>query len=82
MSLNLATFKSQTCAFSKDRTVSDIGTFERMCGIHLSLGAKHGSYGKPNFKRGDGRHHVDVFAVTESVTLDEDVVYRDGAWQV
>lgn len=69
-------------AFSKDRTVSDIGTFERMCGIHLSLGAKHGSYGKPNFRRGDGRHHVDVFAVTESVTLDEDVVYRDGAWQV
>lgn len=69
-------------AFSKDRTVSDIGTFERMCGIHLSLGAKHGSYGKPNFKRGDGKHHVDVFAVTESVMLDNAVVYRDGAWQV
>ncbi|MEO6354785.1 MAG: hypothetical protein ABI575_00095 [Oxalobacteraceae bacterium] len=69
-------------AFSKDRTVSDIGTFERMCGIHLSLGAKHGSYGKPGFKRGDGKHHVDVFAVTESVTLDDEVVYRDGAWQV
>lgn len=69
-------------AFSKERTVSDIGTFERMCGIHLSLGAKHGSYGKPNFKRGDGKHHIDVFAVTESVMLDDDVVYRDGAWQV
>lgn len=69
-------------AFSKDRTVSDIGTFERMCGVHLSLGAKHGSYGKPNFKRGDGKHHIDVFAITESVTLDDDEVYRDGAWQV
>lgn len=69
-------------AFSKDRTVRDIGTFERMCGIHLSLGAKHGSYGKPNFKRGDGRHHVDVFAVTESVMLDQHEVYRDGAWVV
>ena len=69
-------------AFSKERTVSDIGTFERMCGVHLSLGAKHGSYGKPNFKRGDGKHHIDVFAVTESVMLDDDVVYRDGAWQV
>jgi len=69
-------------AFSKDRTVSDIGTFERMCGIHLSLGAKHGSYGKPNFKRGDGKYHVDVFAVTQSVMLDQDEVYRDGAWQV
>ena len=69
-------------AFSKDRMVSDIGSYERMCGIHLSLGAKHGIYGKPNFKRGDGRHHVDVFAVTESVLLDDQVVYRDGTWRV
>jgi len=69
-------------AFSKDRTVSDIGSFERMCGVHLSLGAKHGVYGKPNFKRGDGKYHIDVFAVTEQVTLDEQVIYRDGAWRV
>ncbi len=69
-------------AFTKDRTVSDIGTYERMCGIHLSLGAKHGIYGKPNFKRGDGKHHVDVFAVTESVQLDEQVVYLNGEWHV
>lgn len=69
-------------AFSKDRFVSDIGTYERMCGIHLSLGAKHGVYNKPNFRRSVVRHHVDVFAVTEAVYLDDDVVYRDGAWQV
>jgi aminopeptidase len=69
-------------AFSKDRTVCDIGTYERMCGIHLSLGAKHGSYAKPHIKRGEGRHHVDVFAVTESVILGDEVVYRDGAWVV
>ena len=70
------------CAFTKDRMVSDIGTYERMCGIHLSLGAKHGVYSKPNIRRADARHHVDVFAVTESVMLDDEVVYRDGAWQV
>ena len=69
-------------AFSKDRTVSDIGTYERMCGVHLSLGAKHGIYGKPGFKRRDGKFHVDVFAVTESVMLDGKVIYRDGAWCV
>jgi aminopeptidase len=67
-------------AFTKDRLVNDIGTYERMCGIHLSLGAKHGIYNKPNFKRKDTKYHVDVFAVTESVILDEQVVYRDGAW--
>ena len=69
-------------AFTRERTVSDIGTYERMCGIHLSLGAKHGVYNKPAIRRADARHHVDVFAVTESVTLDGDEVYRNGAWQV
>jgi len=68
-------------AFSAQRMVSDIGTYERMCGIHLSLGAKHGVYNKPNIRRANARHHVDVFAVTEAVYLDDEVVYRDGAWQ-
>ncbi len=69
-------------AFTRERRVDDIGTYERMCGIHLSLGAKHGVYAKPGFKRKDARYHVDVFAVTEAVHLGEHQVYRDGAWQV
>ncbi len=69
-------------AFSRERRVDDIGTYERMCGIHLSLGAKHGVYAKPGFKRKDARYHVDVFAVTEAVYLGEHQVYRDGAWIV
>ena len=69
-------------AFTKDKLVDDIGTYERMCGIHLSLGAKHGIYNKPNFKRKDCKYHVDVFAITETVRLDDDIVYRDGAWIV
>lgn len=69
-------------AFSKTRTVADTGTYERMCGVHLSLGAKHGIYGKPGFKRRDGRYHVDVFADTHTFTLGDQVVYRDGAWVV
>jgi aminopeptidase len=68
-------------ALSKDRSVSDIGTFERMCGIHLSLGAKHGLYNKPQIRKTTARHHVDVFAVTEAVYLDEHLVYKNGAWQ-
>ncbi len=69
-------------AMTPTRTVSDIGTFERMCGIHLSIGAKHVSYNKPNIRKRSARHHVDVFAVTESVRLDDELVYRDGAWIV
>jgi aminopeptidase len=68
-------------ALSKDKSVSDIGTFERMCGIHLSLGAKHGLYNKPQIRKSTARHHVDVFAVTEGVYLDDCPVYEDGAWQ-
>ena len=68
-------------AFTKDRFVSDIGTYERMCGVHLSLGAKHTIYKKPQFTRSAARHHIDVFVVTESVLLDDEAVYRDGVWQ-
>jgi hypothetical protein len=69
-------------AFSQDRTVDDIGTYERMCGIHLSLGGKHGVYKKSILKRIDIRHHVDIFAVTEYVYLDNNIIYKDGAWVV
>jgi len=69
-------------AMTAERRVSDIGTYERMCGIHLSVGAKHGVYGKPGLNRRHTRHHVDVFAMTESVTLGDEVVFRDGAWLV
>lgn len=69
-------------AFTRDRTVCDIGTYERMCGIHLSLGNKHATYKKPNFKQRSPGFHLDVFAVTESVLLDDKVVYQNGQWTV
>jgi leucyl aminopeptidase (aminopeptidase T) len=67
-------------AFTRERRVDDIGTYERMCGIHLSLGAKHGVYPKPGFKRKDARYHIDVFAVTDAVYLGDERVYENGAW--
>lgn len=73
-------------AFAPDRMVRDIGTLERMCGVHLSLGAKHAVYKKPAFSRragrGGGRHHVDVFLAAERVLLDGQVVFRAGTWTV
>lgn len=69
-------------AFSRERTVIDIGSYERMCGVHLSLGAKHGAYNKPQIRRAHAKYHVDIFAITERVSLDDVVVYQDGAWRV
>ncbi len=67
---------------TKNKIVSDVGSYERMCGVHLSLGRKHGMYAKPGFKRGDGKFHVDIFLDTTSVTLDDDVVFEDEGWTV
>ena len=69
-------------AFSKERYVSDMGTYERMCGLHLSLGAKHGIYGKEGFKRNSGRFHLDVMIDTSFFEIDEKVVFSDEKWQV
>lgn len=69
-------------AFDTERTIADTGSYERMCGVHVSLGAKHGMYGKPGFKRRDGKYHVDVFIDTDTVTLENEVIYKDGAWVV
>lgn len=69
-------------AFTKTKIVSDTGSYERMCGVHISLGAKHGMYAKPGFKRRDGKFHIDVFVDTDTVTLADEVVFRDGAWIV
>ncbi|HED66389.1 MAG TPA: hypothetical protein ENJ09_12650 [Planctomycetes bacterium] len=60
--------------------VTDIGTFERMCGVHLSLGAKHPSYRKREIDRKRARHHVDVFPATDTLLLDDEVVFEEGAW--
>jgi aminopeptidase len=69
-------------AFSRDRRVADVGAFERVCGVHVSLGARHGVYKKPHLNHREVRYHVDSFVVTDRVLLDDEVVYADGAWQV
>ena len=65
---------------SKTKIVSDIGSYERMCGVHLSLGRKHGMYAKPGFKRGDGKFHIDIFVDTTTVVVDDEVLFKDEAW--
>ena len=65
---------------SRDRRVSDVGAFERVCGVHLSLGARHGIYKKPQLNHREVRYHVDSFVVTGRVLLDDQVVFERGEW--
>ena len=67
---------------SKTKILSDVGSYERICGVHLSLGRKHGMYAKPGFKRGDGKFHIDIFLDTDTVTLDDEVVFEEEVWVV
>jgi leucyl aminopeptidase (aminopeptidase T) len=67
-------------AFSKDKHVSDMGTFERMCGLHLSLGAKHGIYAKEGMKRNSGKFHIDVMIDTDSFDIDDNMVFDGEKW--
>ena len=69
-------------ALSKENFVSDMGTFERMCGLHLSLGAKHGIYAKKGMKRNSGRFHIDVMIDTNEFSIDEQVVFDGKQWML
>ncbi len=66
-------------ALTREKRVTDIGTYERMCGVHLSLGAKHLQYKKPEFPKKQG-FHVDVFIDTQRVEIDGATVFKNGAY--
>ncbi len=69
-------------AMGKHAIVNDVTAFERMLGLHMSLGAKHGVYNKPGIKRKTARYHIDVFIDTESILFDGEVIYEYGDYRV
>ncbi len=62
--------------------LSDINFYERKIGVHLSLGKKHGIYGKKIPKTMIQRFHIDVFIALEWVYIGEQRVYEDGIWTI
>lgn len=60
--------------------LSDINFYERKTGVHLSLGKKHGIYGKKLPKNEMQRFHIDVFIALESVSIGEQRVFEKGTW--
>lgn len=69
-------------ALTRDRILTDIGSYERMCGIHLSLGQKHTIYAKAGMPKRSSKYHVDVFADVQKVTIDDVVVFEHGAYVI
>jgi aminopeptidase len=69
-------------AITTTTPLSDINFYERKIGIHLSLGKKHGIYGKKLPKTMIQRFHIDVFIATEWVYIWDQRVYEDGGWTI
>ena len=69
-------------ALTRERRVSDVGSYERMCGVHLSLGAKHAIYAKAGFPKRKTKFHVDVFVAVERVEIGGETVFSGGAYRI
>ena len=67
-------------AMDKNHVVGDITAFERMNGLHLSLGSKHGVYRKPGLSPKKTRYHIDVFVDAETIEADGEVIFSHGRY--
>ncbi|NDK19295.1 hypothetical protein GW819_00460 [Candidatus Gracilibacteria bacterium] len=67
---------------STETPLSDINFHERKIGIHLSIGKKHGLYGKKLPKTEVQRFHIDIFLALESMYVGDVKVFEDGGWMV
>ncbi len=67
-------------AMTRERRVTENGAYERMCGIHLSLGSKHTIYPKAAFPKKKTHFHVDVYPAVERADIDGATVFFRGRY--
>ena len=58
----------------------DVTAFERVRGVHLSLGEKHSTYKKPGIRAHKARYHIDLFLATERVEAGQVNIFRNGRY--
>ncbi len=68
-------------AINRENPLSDINFYERKIGVHLSLGKKHGIYGKKLPKTMIQRYHIDVFLDLGEVYMGDECIFKDGGWK-
>jgi hypothetical protein len=67
-------------AITRSHYVNDITAFERILGLHLSLGEKHSVYKKPGITTHKTKFHVDIFPVIDEMLIDGNRIFVDGAY--
>lgn len=69
-------------AITRERYLQDITAFERILGLHLSLGEKHSVYKKPGITTHKTKFHVDLFPVVDRVYADDEIIFERGKYLV
>ena len=59
-------------AISQETPLSDVNAYERQYGMHLSLGKKHGIFGKKLPKIEVQKYHIDVFLEVERLEFGDE----------
>lgn len=65
---------------SKTKRLHDISAYERVCGVHMSLGLKHDIYRGKVPRTKAQRYHVDIFPDVREVWIDEEKVFENGQY--
>jgi leucyl aminopeptidase (aminopeptidase T) len=68
-------------AITRERYPEDITAFERILGLHFSLGEKHSVYKKEGITTHKARFHVDVFPLVDKITADGVVIFEAGEYR-
>ncbi len=69
-------------AITRERYLADITAFERIYGLHFSLGEKHSVYKKTGIQTNKSKFHVDLFPLAESVTADGITIFDGKSYLV
>ena len=67
-------------AITREKYLNDITAFERILGLHVSLGEKHTIYKKEGITAKKTRFHVDLFLDTTTVIADGKVLFENGTY--
>jgi hypothetical protein len=63
-------------AITRDHYLGDITAFERILGMHFSLGEKHSVYKKDGITTNKTKFHVDLFPVVTKVLADNTLIFE------
>lgn len=69
-------------AITREHYLKDITAFERILGMHFSLGEKHTVYKKEGIKADKTRFHVDLFPAVERVFADGTCIFEHDTYLV